>query len=218
MGNSTQGNLLDPGSTPHDNLQFLLFCAAVIRGVHRYGPLLRAVVATAGNDHRLGANEAPPAIISMYLGKQLEEVFQQFLIFSVVPSFDIIRRDCCDVVTRYSAALITNKVRLASDQLAPICQGGVAGEKWSDAKTADVAVMDWAETSLCGIDQERIATFHTGLREVFASNTQEPNKTKTNKNKKKRQSRSLRLKMLCTSPASENISFPAVRLKSTWTL
>ena len=78
VGNSTQGNLLDPGSTPHDNLQFLLFCAAVIRGVHCYGPLLRAVVATAGNDHRLGANEAPPAIISMYLGKQLEEVFQQF--------------------------------------------------------------------------------------------------------------------------------------------
>ena len=108
-----------------------------------------------------------------------KEVFQQFLIFSVVPSFDIIRRDCCDAVTRYSAALITNKVRLASDQLAPICQGGVAGEKWSDAKTADVAVMDWAETSLCGIDQERIATFHTGLREVFASNNTE---TKQNKN------------------------------------
>jgi glutamine synthetase len=77
VGNSTQGNLLDPGHTPHDNLQFLLFCAAVIRGVHRNGPLLRAVVATAGNDHRLGANEAPPAIISVYLGQQLEQVFQQ---------------------------------------------------------------------------------------------------------------------------------------------
>jgi len=77
VGNSTQGNLLDPGHTPHANLQFLLFCAAVIRGVHCNGPLLRAVVATAGNDHRLGANEAPPAIISVYLGKQLEEVFQQ---------------------------------------------------------------------------------------------------------------------------------------------
>jgi glutamine synthetase len=77
VGNSTQGNLLDPGHTPHDNLQFLLFCAAVIRGVHRHGPLLRAVVATAGNDHRLGANEAPPAIISVYLGQQLEQVFQQ---------------------------------------------------------------------------------------------------------------------------------------------
>ncbi|CAK23884.1 glutamine synthetase III [Synechococcus sp. CS-197] len=77
VGNSTQGNLLDPGRTPHDNLQFLLFCAAVIRGVHCHGPLLRAVVATAGNDHRLGANEAPPAIISVYLGQQLEQVFQQ---------------------------------------------------------------------------------------------------------------------------------------------
>ncbi len=77
VGNATQGNLLDPGDHPHTNLQFLLFCGAVIRGIHIYGPLLRAVVATAGNDHRLGANEAPPAIISVYLGKQLEDVFNQ---------------------------------------------------------------------------------------------------------------------------------------------
>ena len=76
VGNSTQGNLLDPGSTPHDNLNFLLFCGAVIRGVHKYGPLLRAVIASASNDHRLGANEAPPAILSVYLGDQLEKVFQ----------------------------------------------------------------------------------------------------------------------------------------------
>ncbi|MGB5195215.1 MAG: glutamine synthetase III, partial [Polyangiales bacterium] len=75
IGNSTQGNLLDPGSTPHENLNFLLFCGAVIRGVHLYGPLLRAVIATAGNDHRLGANEAPPAILSVYLGDLLEGVF-----------------------------------------------------------------------------------------------------------------------------------------------
>ena len=75
IGNSTQGNLLDPGSTPHDNLNFLLFCGAVIRGVHLYGPLLRAVIASAANDHRLGANEAPPAILSVYLGDQLEAVF-----------------------------------------------------------------------------------------------------------------------------------------------
>jgi glutamine synthetase len=77
VGNATQGNLLDPGDNPHTNLQFLLFCGAVIRGVHKYGPLLRAVVATASNDHRLGANEAPPAIISVYLGTQLEDVFDQ---------------------------------------------------------------------------------------------------------------------------------------------
>jgi glutamine synthetase len=77
VGNATQGNLLDPGDTPHANMQFLLFCGAVIRGVHKYGPLLRAVVATASNDHRLGANEAPPAIISVYLGSQLEQVFSQ---------------------------------------------------------------------------------------------------------------------------------------------
>jgi glutamine synthetase len=75
VGNSTQGNLLDPGTTPHDNLNFLLFCGAVIRGVHLHGPLLRAAIASASNDHRLGANEAPPAILSVYLGDQLEGVF-----------------------------------------------------------------------------------------------------------------------------------------------
>jgi len=74
---SILGNLLDPGETPHANMQFLLFCAAVIRGVHKYGHLLRAVIASAGNDHRLGQNEAPPAIISIYLGAQLTEVFEQ---------------------------------------------------------------------------------------------------------------------------------------------
>ena len=77
VGNATQGNLLDPGESPHENAQFLVFCAAVIRGVHMYGPLMRAVIANASNDHRLGANEAPPAIMSVYLGSQLEELFNQ---------------------------------------------------------------------------------------------------------------------------------------------
>ncbi|MBR8831811.1 MAG: Glutamine synthetase [Chroococcopsis gigantea SAG 12.99] len=77
VGNATQGNLLDPGDSPHDNAQFLVFCGAVIRGVHKYGPLMRAAIATASNDHRLGANEAPPAIMSVYLGSQLEDVFEQ---------------------------------------------------------------------------------------------------------------------------------------------
>jgi glutamine synthetase len=77
IGNSTQGNLLDPGDTPHANAQFLIFCAAVIRAVHVHGGLLRAVVASASNDHRLGANEAPPAIISIFLGEQLTDVFEQ---------------------------------------------------------------------------------------------------------------------------------------------
>ena len=79
VGNSTQGNLLDPGDSPHENLQFLIFCAAVIRGVHKYGPLMRAVIANAGNDHRLGGNEAPPAIMSVYLGSQLEELFNNIV-------------------------------------------------------------------------------------------------------------------------------------------
>jgi glutamine synthetase len=77
FGNATQGNLLDPGDTPHENAQFLVFCSAVIRGVHRHGGLLRASIASASNDHRLGANEAPPAIISIFLGEQLEDVFEQ---------------------------------------------------------------------------------------------------------------------------------------------
>ncbi len=77
LGNATQGNLLDPGDTPHANAQFLVLCGAVIRAVSLHAKLLRAVVAGAGNDHRLGANEAPPAIISIFLGEQLTDVFEQ---------------------------------------------------------------------------------------------------------------------------------------------
>ncbi len=69
-------NLLEPGDTPHSNMQFLVFCAAAIRGLHLYGDLLRATVSHSGNDHRLGANEAPPAIISIYLGEQLTTIFE----------------------------------------------------------------------------------------------------------------------------------------------
>ncbi len=74
---TTEANLLEPGETPHDNMQFLFFCTAVLRAVERHQDLLRAAVAHAGNDHRLGANEAPPAIISVFLGEQLQDVFQQ---------------------------------------------------------------------------------------------------------------------------------------------
>jgi glutamine synthetase len=75
MGTDTGTNLMDPGETPHENLQFLFFCAAVLRAVDRHQQLLRASVATAGQDHRLGANEAPPAIMSIFLGAELEKVF-----------------------------------------------------------------------------------------------------------------------------------------------
>ncbi|MGA9374391.1 MAG: glutamine synthetase III [Mycobacterium sp.] len=77
LGNSELGSLLVPGDTPHENAQFLVFCAAVIRAVHKYAGLLRVSVASATNDHRLGANEAPPAIISIFLGDQLADVFEQ---------------------------------------------------------------------------------------------------------------------------------------------
>jgi glutamine synthetase len=75
MGTDTGLNLLDPGDTPAENLQFLFFCAAVIQAVNKHQALLRASIASAGQDHRLGANEAPPAIISIFLGAELERVF-----------------------------------------------------------------------------------------------------------------------------------------------
>jgi glutamine synthetase len=76
MGTDTGHNLLDPGDTPAENVQFLLFCAAVIQAVNRHQALLRASIASAGQDHRLGANEAPPAIISIFLGAELLKVFE----------------------------------------------------------------------------------------------------------------------------------------------
>lgn len=77
MATSTGVNLLAPGDTPHKNMQFLFFCTAVIRAVYLHGDLMRVSVAHAGNDHRLGANEAPPAIISIFLGEQLHDIFRQ---------------------------------------------------------------------------------------------------------------------------------------------
>ncbi len=75
MGTDGGENLLEPGATPHENLQFLFFCAAVIQAVNKHQGLLRASIASPGQDHRLGANEAPPAIISIFLGTELEKVF-----------------------------------------------------------------------------------------------------------------------------------------------
>ncbi len=75
MGTDDGENLLEPGDTPHDNLQFLFFCTAVMQAVNKHQGLLRASIASPGQDHRLGANEAPPAIISVFLGAELEKVF-----------------------------------------------------------------------------------------------------------------------------------------------
>jgi glutamine synthetase len=77
MSDDTGTNLLNPGETPHDNVQFLVFCLAVLRAVYRYQGALRAAIAHAGNDHRLGANEAPPAIISVFLGDMLTDIVEQ---------------------------------------------------------------------------------------------------------------------------------------------
>ncbi len=76
MGTDTRKNLLSPGDTPDTNAQFLFFCAAVIKAVNKHQGLLRAAVANVGQDHRLGANEAPPAIISIFLGRELENAFE----------------------------------------------------------------------------------------------------------------------------------------------
>lgn len=77
MSTDTGVNLLDPGTTPHQNKQFLLILSAILKAVDEYAPLLRESAANPGNDHRLGANEAPPAIISIFLGEQLEDVLNQ---------------------------------------------------------------------------------------------------------------------------------------------
>ena len=76
LSTDTGVNLLDPGKTPSENTQFLLFLAAVVKAVDEYADLLRISVATAGNDHRLGANEAPPAVVSMFLGDQINEIIE----------------------------------------------------------------------------------------------------------------------------------------------
>src|SRR5437867_2427103 len=77
IGDDEGHNLLSPGANPHDNMQFLVFCVAVVRAVNKWQGLLRASIASAGNDHRLGANEAPPAIISVFLGDMLTDIFEQ---------------------------------------------------------------------------------------------------------------------------------------------
>jgi glutamine synthetase len=77
MSDDLGNNLLNPGETPHDNIQFLVFCATMLRAVNQWQGLLRMAIASAGNDHRLGANEAPPAIISIFLGDMLTDIFEQ---------------------------------------------------------------------------------------------------------------------------------------------
>jgi glutamine synthetase len=77
MSDDLGNNLLNPGDAPHENVQFLVFCAAVLRAVNKFQGLLRYAIASAGNDHRLGANEAPPAIISIFLGDMLTDIFEQ---------------------------------------------------------------------------------------------------------------------------------------------
>ncbi len=86
MGSPKAGNLFDPGDTPAENVQFVVFCAAMISAVYKHAKLLRSVVASASNDHRLGANEAPPAILSVFLGTELNEVMESIVNGSPITS------------------------------------------------------------------------------------------------------------------------------------
>lgn len=86
MGSPKAGNLFDPGDTPAENAQFVVFCAAMISAVYKHAKLLRSVVASASNDHRLGANEAPPAILSVFLGTELNEVMESIVNGSPITS------------------------------------------------------------------------------------------------------------------------------------
>jgi glutamine synthetase len=86
MGTDEGANLLEPGNTPHENEQFLVFLCAVVKAVDEYADLLRVSAASPGNDHRLGANEAPPAIISIFLGDQLTEILDQLAVSGVTTS------------------------------------------------------------------------------------------------------------------------------------
>lgn len=86
IGSPEVGNLFAPGDNPHENAQFLVFLCAVIRALHRHAGFLRAVVSSASNDRRLGANEAPPAIMSLFLGDQLTDILEQFRVGQVVGS------------------------------------------------------------------------------------------------------------------------------------
>ncbi|HPG41817.1 MAG TPA: glutamine synthetase III [bacterium] len=88
MADSEGHNLLDPGATPEKNLQFLVFLVSILRAVHKYGDLLRMAIASASNDHRLGANEAPPAIISVFLGEQLSHILDDIKAGRVSQSVD----------------------------------------------------------------------------------------------------------------------------------
>lgn len=108
MEDSEGNNLLDPGSTPEENLQFLVFLVSVLKAVHTYGDLLRATVASSSNDHRLGANEAPPAIMSVFLGERLSAILddikagkqskqvEEFVIDLGISSLPSIMRDNTD--------------------------------------------------------------------------------------------------------------------------
>lgn len=86
IGSPEVGNLFAPGDNPHENAQFLVFLCAVIRALHRHAGFLRAVVSSASNDRRLGANEAPPAIMSLFLGDQLTDILEQFRVGHVTGS------------------------------------------------------------------------------------------------------------------------------------
>jgi glutamine synthetase len=164
MEDSEGNNLLDPGKTPEENLQFLVFLVATIRAVHLYGDLLRATIASASNDHRLGANEAPPAIMSVFLGERLTDILQdiksgrqskaseEFIIDLGISQLPLIMRDNTD-----------------RNRTSPFA---FTGSKFEFRAVGSSASVSLANTMLSAAVAESIDVLHDDIKQTMAKGTE----------------------------------------------
>ena len=164
MEDSEGNNLLDPGKTPEENLQFLVFLVATIRAVHLYGDLLRATIASASNDHRLGANEAPPAIMSVFLGERLSDILQdiksgrqskaseEFIIDLGISQLPLIMRDNTD-----------------RNRTSPFA---FTGSKFEFRAVGSSASVSLANTMLSAAVAESIDVLHDDIKQTMSKGTE----------------------------------------------
>ncbi|MBD3377348.1 glutamine synthetase type III [candidate division KSB1 bacterium] len=164
MEDSEGNNLLDPGKTPEENVQFLVFLVATIRAVHLYGDLLRATIASASNDHRLGANEAPPAIMSVFLGERLTDILQdiksgrqskaseEFIIDLGISQLPLIMRDNTD-----------------RNRTSPFA---FTGSKFEFRAVGSSASVSLANTMLSAAVAESIDVLHDDIKQTMAKGTE----------------------------------------------
>ncbi len=164
MEDSEGNNLLDPGKTPEENLQFLVFLVATIRAVHLYGDLLRATIASASNDHRLGANEAPPAIMSVFLGERLTDILQdiksgraskaseEFIIDLGISQLPLIMRDNTD-----------------RNRTSPFA---FTGSKFEFRAVGSSASVSLANTMLSAAVAESIDVLHDDIKQAMSKGTE----------------------------------------------